>query len=106
MISSTEFSHTMTAGIPLPPDAAARDAAKRAEAGTIEPVTFRLWWPDDYTLRDAVGWVNVPLYDKCWHRGSCAYNWRVDGGDELLNIGLWQGEHWSFAIVYVDTGEK
>ncbi len=38
MISSTEFSHTMTAGIPLPPDAAARDAAKRAEAGTIEPV--------------------------------------------------------------------
>ena len=75
-------------------------------AGNVEPVTFRLWWPGDFTLRDTVGWVNVPIFDKCWQPGSCAYNWRVDAGDELLNIGLWQGDHWSFAIVYVDTGPR
>lgn len=73
-------------------------------AGNIEPVTFRLWWPTDFTLRDTVGWVNVPIFDKCWQPGSCAYNWRVDAGDELLHIGLWQGVHTSYAIVYVDAG--
>ncbi len=36
MNSSSEFSSTMTAGIPLPPDAAERDAAKREEAGVLE----------------------------------------------------------------------
>lgn len=75
-------------------------------AGNVEPVTFRLWWPDDYTLRDTVGWINVPIFDKCWQPGSCAYNWRVDAGDELLRIGLWQGVHTSYAIVYVDIGPQ
>jgi hypothetical protein len=75
-------------------------------AGNVEPVTFRLWWPGDFTLRDTVGWINVPIFDKCWEKATCAYNWRVDAGDELLRIGLWQGVHTSYAIVYVDTGPK
>ena len=75
-------------------------------AGNVEPVTFRLWWPGDFTLRDTVGWINVPIFDKCWQPGSCAYNWRVDAGDELLRIGLWQGVHTSYAIVYVDAGAR
>jgi hypothetical protein len=75
-------------------------------AGNVEPVTFRLWWPTDFTLRDTVGWINIPIFDKCWQQGSCAYNWRVDAGDELLHIGLWQGVHTSYAIVYVDIGPQ
>jgi len=75
-------------------------------AGNVEPVTFRLWWPTDFTLRDTVGWINIPIFDKCWQQGGCAYNWRVDAGDELLRIGLWQGVHTSYAIVYVDAGPQ
>ena len=72
-------------------------------AGSIEPVTFRLWWPDDQTLRQAVGWVNIPIYAKYWPPNAGPYNWRVDGGDEMLGLGLYQGDHWSFAGVWIDS---
>lgn len=70
--------------------------------GTAQPATFRLWWPDDETTRGAAGWIDVPIYAKFWDKGAGPYNFRFDGGDEILKVGLYQGNHWSFAGVWVD----
>lgn len=71
--------------------------------GTAVPVDFRLYWPDGDTVRAAAGWIDVPIYAKYYPPNAGPYTWRVDGGDELKGLGLWQGEHWSFAGVWIDT---
>ncbi len=71
--------------------------------GTTTPVNFRLYWPDGDTVRSAAGWIDVPIYAKYYPPNVGPYTWRVDGGDELCGLGLWQGEHWSFAGVWVDS---
>lgn len=71
--------------------------------GTTVPVTFRLYWPDGDTVRAAAGWIDVPIYAKFAQPGAGPYTWRVDGGDELCGLGLWNGEHWSFAGIWIDS---
>jgi len=71
--------------------------------GTAAPVDFRLYWPDGDTVRSAAGWIDVPIFAKYYPPNPGPYTWRVDGGDELVGVGLYQGDHWSFAGVWIDT---
>ncbi len=71
--------------------------------GTTEPADLRLWWPDGETVRSAAGWVDIPLYARFDCQGCGPYNFRFDGGDEILRVGLWKGIHTSYAGVWVDS---
>ena len=71
--------------------------------GTAMPVDFRLYWPDGDTVRSAAGWIDIPIYAKYYPPNPGPYSWRVDGGDEMVGLGLYMGDHWSFAGVWIDT---
>lgn len=71
--------------------------------GTAQPADFRLWWSTEDTIRSAAGWIDIPIFARFDVKGGGPYNFRFDGGDEILKVGLWKGVHTSWAGVWIDT---
>jgi len=66
---------------------------------------FFLAWPDggDERRAEPDGWANMPIYGTAWdpQRSKGPYTWYVEGGDQLVGLGLPYNQHWSYFAVWV-----